>query len=83
MNKRALLLMLEFEAADIPLERVAPKYLNISERQWKLAASTQSLPFPVFRAGSQKSPWLVNVFPLAEYLDKREAEARKDWKAAS
>lgn len=82
MNKRALLLMIEFEAADIPLEKVAPKYLNMSERQWKLAASLQDLPFPVFRAGSQKSPWLVNVLCLAEYLDKREADARSDWKAA-
>ncbi|MDI1301996.1 MAG: pyocin activator PrtN family protein [bacterium] len=82
MNKRALLLMIEFEAADIQLEKVAPKYLNMSERQWKLAARQQALPFPVFRVGSQKSPWLVNVLRLAEHVDKIEAEARADWKAA-
>lgn len=80
---RVFLLMAEFEAAYIPLEQIAPKYLGMDERTWKRAASTQSLPFPVFRAGSQKAPWLVNVNELARYLDAQEAAAKKDWRAAS
>jgi hypothetical protein len=54
---RTFLLMAEFNAVDIPLAQVAPKYLGMDERQWKRAASLQQLPFPVFRAGSQKAPW--------------------------
>lgn len=80
---RVFLLMAEFGQADIPLEKVAPKYLGMDEKQWKRAASLQQLPFPVFRAGSQKAPLLVSVNELALYLDKREADARKDWRAAS
>lgn len=80
---RVFLLMAEFQEADIPLERVAPKYLGMDEKQWKRAAYLQALPFPVFRAGSQKAPWLVNVNALAQYLDRQEAEAAKDWKASA
>lgn len=80
---RTFLLMAEFEEADIPLEKIAPKYLGMDERQWKRAAALQQLPFPVFRGGSQKSPWLVSITELAKYLDKMEAEAAKDWRAAS
>lgn len=83
MNKREMMLMMEFEAADVPLSVVAPKYLGMDERMWKRAASMQQLPFPVFRVGSQKSPWMVSVSELALYLDKREADARKDWKASA
>lgn len=80
---RIFLLMAEFNCADIPLEKVAPKYLGMDEKQWKRAASLQQLPFPVFRGGSQKAPWLVNVNALAQYLDKREAAAAKDWRATA
>lgn len=80
---RTLLLMAEFEEADIPLARVAEKYLGMTERQWKRAAALQQLPFPVFRAGSQKAPWMVSVNALAQFLDKREADAAKDWKGAA
>lgn len=80
---RIFLLMAEFEEADIPLEKVAPKYLGMDEKQWKRAASLQTLPFPVFRGGSQKAPWLVNVSELARYLDKRADEAKKDWRASA
>jgi hypothetical protein len=80
---RAWLLMAEFEEADIPLAKVAPKYLGMDERTWKRAASLQQLPFPVFRAGNQKSPWLVSVNELARFLDAREANAKRDWKGAA
>lgn len=80
---RVFLLMAEFNATDIPLEKVAQKYLGMDERQWKRAAALQQLPFPVFRAGSQKAPWMVSVNALAQYLDKREADAAKDWKGAA
>lgn len=39
---RTFLLMAEFQAADIPLEKVAPKYLGMDEKQWKRAASMQA-----------------------------------------
>ena len=75
----AFLLLAEFNQADIPLESVATKYLGLDKREAYRRAAAAQLPFPAYRAGSQKSPWLVNVNDLAEYLDKARAQARKDW----
>ena len=75
------LLMAEFGQADIPLEEVASKYLQLTPEKAKRKAAKQEFPFPVFRAGNQKTPWMVSVSDLAEYLDKQRAEAKKDWEA--
>ena len=75
------LLMAEFETADIPLERIAEKYLGIDGNQAKRQAAVQRLPIPCYRAGTQKSPWLVRVTDLAEFLDKQRTAAKKDWTA--
>ena len=39
----------------------------------------QALPIPVFRLGSQKSPWLVAADVLAAYIDGQRDEATKQW----
>lgn len=75
------LLMAEFGTADIPLETVAKKYLNLDASQAKRQASVQSLPLPCYRAGSQKAPWLVRITDLADFLDKQRAAAKKDWES--
>lgn len=78
MNTR-FLLMAEFNTSDIPLEAVASKYLGLTMREAATRAKYNELPFPVFRAGSQKSPWLVNVSDLANFLDKTRENAKKEW----
>lgn len=75
------LLMAEYGMADIPLELLAKKYLGIDPAMAKRQAATQNLPLPCYRAGSQKSPWLVRVTDLAEFLDKQREIAAKDWRA--
>lgn len=72
-------LLAEFDGrAEIPLEEVAPRYFGINARTASTRACAQQLPVPVYRAmDSQKSPWLVSAGDLAEYLDRRKAEARK------
>lgn len=75
------LLMAEYETADIPLDRVAQKYLGLEPAMAKRHAALQKLPLPCYRAGSQKSPWLVRVTDLADFLDKQRAQAKKDWQA--
>lgn len=73
------LLMAEYETADIPLRDVAEKYFGLDFKKACDKARTQSLPVPVYRAGSQKSQWLVSAVVLAEYLDKQQEAAKKDW----
>lgn len=79
MASTLFLLMAEFGQTDIPLETVAAKYLALDSVRAKRDAAAQRLPFPVYRAGSQKSPWLVRVTDLADYLDRERNEAARDW----
>ena len=74
-----LLLMAEHETAHIPLEKVAEQYLHMGPLKARQAASRQDLPFPVFRGGSQKSPWLVDIADLAEWLDDERNKAIEHW----
>ena len=74
-----LLLLAQFGQADIPLSQVAEHYLGLSERKASDMASRCKLPFPAYKAGSNKSPWLVRVTDLAAYLDKAREQAGKDW----
>ncbi|NCC29986.1 MAG: pyocin activator protein PrtN [Gammaproteobacteria bacterium] len=69
------LLLAEYNTSDIPLAVVAAKYLGLNERVAAGKASRGELPFPAYRPGSQKSPWLVNVADLAAWLDSERAKA--------
>ena len=73
------LLMAEFGTTDIPLEVVAEKYLALGARAAGHKASKGELPFPAYRPGSQKSPWLVRITDLAAWLDAERAKAQRDF----
>ena len=75
----AFLLLAEYGQTDIPLETVADKYLGLSSTEAKNRAARCALPFPAYRTGSQKSPWLVRITDLAEFIDKTRELARKEW----
>ena len=68
-------LLAEFGEANIPLERVAPKYFGLSFPEARRRAPTKLLPCRTFRLGGQKSPWLVSATDLAELIDVRRAKA--------
>lgn len=69
------LLMKEFGMADIPLEMVAEKYLGMSIAKARQYAAKGTLPFPVYRPGSQKSAWLVRVTDLSDWLEVERQKA--------
>lgn len=79
--KTLFLLLAEFDGrADIPLEDVAKKYLDLSYAEASRRAARCELPFPAYRpGGTQKSPWLVRLSDLAEWLDQQAEKARKEW----
>ena len=62
------LLLAEFGQADVPVETVCSRYLGLDERQAKRQASSASLPFPVYRPGTQKGPWLARITDVAAWL---------------
>ena len=71
-----LALLVEFGTAAIPLDRLALKFLGLSQRRAKELASTNGLPLPCFRCGSQKSQWLVHAQDLANYIDQERDDQR-------
>lgn len=73
-------LMAEYNAAHIPVTVVAKKYFGYDDNVAKSKAVKGDYPFPVFRAAGQKSPWLVAVSDLADFLDKSRDRAAKDLK---
>ncbi len=75
MNSTYFGLLAEFGEANIPLERVAPKYFGLSFEEARRRAPAKMLPCPVFRLGGQKSPWLVSAADLAELIDLRREKA--------
>ena len=70
------LLLAEFGTGHIPLDRCCHHFGMKPEEASKRAAR-QALPVPVFRLGSQKSPWLVAADVLATYIDGQRDEATK------
>lgn len=79
MNQTALFLLMEYETPEIPLEKVAEKYLKTTPRAALNKAARHQLPFPAHRLGSQKAGWFVNVVDLANHIDNQRAKAERDW----
>jgi len=79
--KTALLLLAQYETSDIQLDLVAKNYLGLTKSEAQRRARLQDLPFPAYRAASQKAPWLVNVNDLANWIDTTRARAAADHKA--
>lgn len=75
------LLLAEFGQADIPVEAAAARYLGLEPRAAKARATRGELPFPAYRCGSQKSPWLVRLTDLADWIDRERAQGLTDWRA--
>ena len=67
-------LLAEFGEANVPLDKVAPKYFGLSFAEARRRAPAKLLPCRAFRLGGQKSPWLVSVVDLAELIDAQRAK---------
>lgn len=72
-------LLAEFGEAEIPLTRVCEKYFGLSAIKAKRRACSQRLPIPAYRAGSQKSPWLISAADLANHIDAQRQIASAQW----
>lgn len=78
-SRTLFLLLAEFGTGQIPLERCC-HHFGMKADEAKRAAIRQALPVPVFRLGSQKSPWVVSAEKLAAYIDAKQKAAEDEWK---
>ncbi|AXF75165.1 pyocin activator PrtN family protein [Erwinia tracheiphila] len=75
------LLMAEFETATIALADISERYLGMKPSTADKKAGCGDLPLPTFRIGNgQKSPRMVHVSDLAEFIDKKRMEAKEKLK---
>lgn len=70
-------LKIEFGSVYPRVENVAAKFLDLTPEQATRKAAKGELPFPVFRVGSAKSPWLVDVKTLADFIEKQAIIAKQ------
>ena len=72
----AFLLIAEFGTSQIPLADIAEKYLKMSQTTAERKANAGELPIPTYRLNdSQKSPRMIHVNDLANYIDKQRNDA--------
>lgn len=71
-------LMAEYGTAQIPVDRCAHLF-GLEPKEACRRASLQRLPVPAFRAGTQKSPWLVDAGKLSQHLDDAKDRAQNEW----
>ena len=76
---RMFLMACEYGSTTVPLSRCAELFGYSPDEAAKRAARA-ALPVPAFRCGSQKSPWLVNVEDLADYIESQRRQALQEWR---
>ena len=64
--------------AQVPVVEIAP-LLGMAPKRALALARKNKLPFPAYRLGTQRSPWLVHVTDLARYSEFKRDLAAKEW----
>jgi hypothetical protein len=73
-------LMAEFGTAEIPLEDMCEKFFGLNQKMAKARANRNQLPIAAYRAGTQKSQWLISAADLSKYIDDQRQKAQAEWK---
>lgn len=79
MSMTHFALLAKFGDTNIPLDKCCEEFFGMAPRKANERACLQDLPVPVYKLGGQRSPWLMDAKVLADYIDKRKAEAANDW----
>ena len=73
-------LLATHKAAALKLIDICEPYLGLTYAVALRKAGSNELPFPAFRPmASQRSPWMVKVEDLADFLDEQAAAAKVEW----
>ncbi len=78
MNKTLMMVILEFETGEIPLEAVCQAHFGMALAQAKRKASEHALPVPFYRKAT-KGGWFCSAADWATYLDSQAEQARDEW----
>lgn len=78
MNRTLLMVMLQYEAAEIPLEAVCQEHFGMALPQAKRKAAEHALPVPFYRKAA-KGCWYCSAVDWADYLEQLSSDARTEW----
>lgn len=68
-----------YGGVNIPLDQCCEAFFALSPKKAAEAANRQALPIPAYRLGSQKNQWFLDAKTLADYIDRKKAEAVQEW----
>ena len=68
-------LLVEHGHTTVPLADLCEPVLGMSVDRASVMARDGGLGLPAFRLGNQRSPWLVHLFDLAQYIDEQRVGA--------
>lgn len=78
MNRStAEILLQRFGSPIVELTAICGEFFGMDEGQARRKATTNQLPVPTFRMGSQKSRWFVHIEDLAQLIDDQRAQAKR------
>ncbi|MCJ8318739.1 MAG: pyocin activator PrtN family protein [Colwellia sp.] len=74
-------LLARFETPVIELKQVCEEFFGIKPKTAEQKVKGCDFPIPTFKLrDSERSPTLIKIEDLANYIDKRYAEAEIEWK---
>lgn len=76
--KTLFLVMAQYEAAEIPLEKLCKEHFGMKLPQAVRKAALHQLPVPFYKKAG-KSGYFCSLQDWADYLDKQALQARKEW----
>ena len=68
-------MLVEYGRTVVPLSELAEPYLGCTVDRACVMARDGELALPAFRMGGQRSPWLVHLYDLAQFVDGQRTGA--------
>jgi hypothetical protein len=74
-------LLARFQTPVIELKNVCEEFFGIKPKTAEQKSKGCDFPIPTFKLrDSERSPTLIKIEDLADYIDKRYAAAKNEWK---
>ena len=73
-------LLARFQSPVVELKYISEEFLGLKPRSAESKSKTCDLPFPTLKLrNSERSPTMVRVADLADYIDMQYRLAKKEW----
>jgi hypothetical protein len=82
--KTSYLLMARFESPTVALKEISEEFFGITAKTAQQLAKAGNFPVSTFQLrDSEKSPVLIHIDELAEYIDQQRNQAKEVWQSVN